>query len=771
MNFFRSKKRFILACWLVAASIQTCCLHAATAQSDVYKKIGDSYLQSFPQLDSVEEPAAVDPKSLELKTVALSEAEQRKIVFEALQKNASVDESSSVLGAQVLKDLELLYGEGVDQSKHLFSKIDRTHTKVGQAVLAKKLLTPKIGNELLVNQEAVKTIVSDSAIFESLNENLECAKSAEPGLLSFWKEISDAEKAYINKTYFTRDRLKLLNSSSYAMEVWTRLGQMNTAMWVTSPIWGYSAAKVLGTYLQNKIGAPKKLTYDQRVKDIGEDGVRIEMAEPFKKIFGDELGEKTAQELIDDLNKYPKSLKGAFFDSFKDMKNFVRNIPNSVKNLKEGYKDSQDTFAEMVEKIKSKHTGTKEELETILKVMKYARYGGLVLGYGARFGIPAAFGYFLFSKTKNSFDRNKECAKISRYLQSQLISVATYLDSMKNISEIVEKNESLVKAIPSIKKIQTLFDGKSVDTSSELRKLASLLSTNTFKGEASFFSLTGRVLAAFKLMEECKDELVGSMEALGEVDAYLSIAKLYKEHADKPAKYAFAQFVEGDTPYIKLSNFWNPFIDPEVVVSNSIELGGDSACNAVVTGPNAGGKSTSITAITMNLLLAQSFGIAPADEVIMTPFSRINTYLNIADDKAIRSRFEAEVFQAQNLMNSIEELPRDQFSFTIMDEIFSGTNAVEAEAAAYSVAKSLAKNTNSICMIATHFTKLTELQKDTNSYANYKVSVVKNDDGSLTYPYLLQHGITNQRIALDILRENGFDSELVKEAQALVNNR
>jgi DNA mismatch repair protein MutS len=366
---------------------------------------------------------------------------------------------------------------------------------------------------------------------------------------------------------------------------------------------------------------------------------------------------------------------------------------------------------------------------------------------------------------KNSYNSEKSFLKDSKYLRDSMVGIVSYLDSIKEAVTITSrlKGESLPKHLSYLFK-------QDENVSDKLNNLIRLLSTNTFKGEASFFSLTGRVLAAFKLMEECKDELVGAMESLGEVDAYLSIAKLYKEHADKPSRYTFAQFVESDTPYVKLSNFWNPFIDPEVVVANDVELGGDSACNAVVTGPNAGGKSTSITAITMNLLLAQSFGIAPADEVIMTPFSRINTYLNIADDKAIRSRFEAEVFQVQNLMNSIEELPRDQFSFTIMDEIFSGTNAVEAEVAAYSVAKSLAKNTNSICMIATHFTKLTELQKDTNSYTNYKVSVVKNDDGSLTYPYLLQHGITNQRIALDILRENGFDSELVKEAQALMNN-
>ena len=51
----------------------------------------------------------------------------------------------------------------------------------------------------------------------------------------------------------------------------------------------------------------------------------------------------------------------------------------------------------------------------------------------------------------------------------------------------------------------------------------------------------------------------------------------------------------------------------------------------VITGPNAGGKSTFIKSVTLSLILSQNVGYILGTSMKMTPFKLINTYLNIPD--------------------------------------------------------------------------------------------------------------------------------------------
>ena len=65
--------------------------------------------------------------------------------------------------------------------------------------------------------------------------------------------------------------------------------------------------------------------------------------------------------------------------------------------------------------------------------------------------------------------------------------------------------------------------------------------------------------------------------------------------------------------------------------------------NVVITGPNAAGKSTFIKALSLSILFSQTICIVPASNFVLTPFTLINTYLNIPDCKGKESLFEAEM--------------------------------------------------------------------------------------------------------------------------------
>ena len=141
-------------------------------------------------------------------------------------------------------------------------------------------------------------------------------------------------------------------------------------------------------------------------------------------------------------------------------------------------------------------------------------------------------------------------------------------------------------------------------------------------------------------------------------------------------------------------------------------MGNKYPCNSIITGPNAGGKSTIIKSIGISLLTSQTLGLAFADNLQFTPFHILNSYLNIPDCKGKESLFEAEMHRSLDHIKMCKNLPEEQRSFIIMDEIFSSTNPHEGISGAYAIAKKMASFDNSVCVITTHFTQLTNLESE-----------------------------------------------------------
>jgi DNA mismatch repair protein MutS len=352
---------------------------------------------------------------------------------------------------------------------------------------------------------------------------------------------------------------------------------------------------------------------------------------------------------------------------------------------------------------------------------------------------------------------------VANNIHGHMIPVGNYTETLDDIFATISTSPELASVFPEYKELAAF----NTAINDETQSLVDALKTETFKGEPSIFSLRGRVLASFKKMFAGKNHFIGSMQIIGKLDAYLSIAKLYKEHANNSnARYCFASYEAASTPHLKAIKFWVPMLNPDAVVTNNIEMGNINPRNIIVTGPNAGGKSTVLKSIIISVILAQTIGIAPANEMTLTPFGIIKSYMNIADTTGSASLFQAEMRRTQGLIDSIKALLPGQFAFIIMDEIFTGTNHREGQAGAFGVVKKIANNPSCICLFATHFKKLTELESTLpKAVANKKVTVIKNADSSFTFPYKLEAGITDQAIALDLLAQQGFDAEVVQAAQ------
>jgi DNA mismatch repair ATPase MutS len=294
-----------------------------------------------------------------------------------------------------------------------------------------------------------------------------------------------------------------------------------------------------------------------------------------------------------------------------------------------------------------------------------------------------------------------------------------------------------------------------------------------FEKEPYLLSNKGKILKTFFILLNGYDKLTPLLQMIGMIDGINSIANLFLENKNH---YSFPEYMDisenqnqeqqKQKPIISCDNIWNPFLDTSKAIRNDFKLGCDEKPNNIlITGPNASGKSTFIKSVVLGVLLSQTFSIVPSTSMKITPFQLLNTYLNIPDVKGRESLFEAEMYRARNHIKEIKELQDNDFSFVVMDEIFNSTNYEEGVAGAYIIGKELGTIENSLAIITTHFGYLTKLSK-TGKYLNCMFDVEKKDN-MIVKSYKIKEGISKQYLALDLLENNGFNTEMIQEARQI----
>ena len=354
--------------------------------------------------------------------------------------------------------------------------------------------------------------------------------------------------------------------------------------------------------------------------------------------------------------------------------------------------------------------------------------------------------------------------------QTKLMHVVHLLDGLREISRTIKRYPLLAEAMPALRTIEQTIAGIA-QSSHDAKKLLDLLGTSTFRGSASQLSYNGRVIAAYQLMIEQRDQFVVLMHALGEIDAQMSVARLYKEFADERVHFCFPTYNTADAkPSLTLQQAWNPVLSRTKAVANNAQLGGDATRNIIITGPNAGGKSTYMKSVVLCAICAQSIGIAPAQQMTFTPFGKIRTYLNITDDLAAgHSHFKAGVIRARELLETVQALKDGELCLTVVDEVFNGTTFTEGQAAAYSFLKLIGSFGANVMITSTHFPAICDMAESMGSFTNFRVTVNSKPGEKLSYPYTIEQGVSPQVITLQILEEEGFGPEFLADAQECLN--
>lgn len=321
------------------------------------------------------------------------------------------------------------------------------------------------------------------------------------------------------------------------------------------------------------------------------------------------------------------------------------------------------------------------------------------------------FGGWIFSREK-----------ILRSLQVELVDVAKILHCAQRISLCGEQYPALNTQEAFV---QLRYYTQNKETEGKIRKLLSLLNSRTFTTSNPVLFTRGRVLCAYQLLKEIKHELVPLMAALAKIDGMLAINSFAREHTNKEATFGVPVFIpKGESPIVHAKALWLPLIDAHQAVVNDIYLGKNHPKAGIITGPNGTGKSAIMKALAYSVVLAQGWGLVPAQEIQLTEIDHIETYIDPQEDVSQGlSTFMAQKTRADRILARLHNAPSTKSFLILIDEPFSGTVEQQASGLAASLAHDIGSDPRTLLMLATHFEAPTNLAATNKLFANYQLLV------------------------------------------------
>jgi len=320
----------------------------------------------------------------------------------------------------------------------------------------------------------------------------------------------------------------------------------------------------------------------------------------------------------------------------------------------------------------------------------------------------------------------------------------------KDIQAYREIKSSIRKVIRFVYVFQDFFKAIGKDELPDfLRKIAHEISfvvnNQLFQNILSIFNKKGlyffEVLKSDKiLLTELKISLKNIINGYYEIDVLLAMAKTCNEN-----HFHFPVFTDDTNCSFKAEELYHPLIPN--AIPYQVEINKDS--NFIfLTGPNMAGKTTFLKAIGISVYLAHLGMGVPAKSLRLKYFQRLFTSINIPDNVLNGySYFFSEVKRVKQLA---EYLKNGENVFSMIDELFNGTNLKDAYDASAMVISSLVKWDNSVFMLSSH---LWEIWDKISQFPNARSFCFESEikEGAPVFTYHLLQGVSDMRLGMTII--------------------
>ncbi len=259
-----------------------------------------------------------------------------------------------------------------------------------------------------------------------------------------------------------------------------------------------------------------------------------------------------------------------------------------------------------------------------------------------------------------------------------------------------------------------------------------------------------------------RQEVLLAAKTISYLDTICSLAEIADE-------MNFNRPTVNETSLLRIKKGRHPSLEKllkDKFVANDSALGGNGAPQiALITGPNASGKSTYLRQVALIVILAQIGSFVPADEAIIGLCDRIFTRIGLYDSiGAGESTFMTEMIETAEILHHASSR-----SLILLDELGRGTSTFDGLAVAQAVVEFIHNHPKlqTRTLFATHYHELAELEKVLPRFENLHFLIVEKES-ELTFKYKLERGTALRSYGVYAAKLAGLPKPVVRRAETLL---
>lgn len=590
----------------------------------------------------------------------------------------------SIIGKREWKELQL---------DRLVTILDRSTTSFGRWGLVKLLQPIADEKELSRRKEIITFLVEHEQEMRVFQDQLARVKHVEKSLLAYWDTRDQLSKS-AQQFYYEARGLKDLNKSSFALNSGVVMEMFDSVKYlmIVLALGGLSAELQRWVFSENS-----------ELDIVG--GLAAGLTTPYRHHSLSHTGAIDPSKITYNYKDYMRAFGyGSLADRYTV--------------LNKGYATPEAPFWFF-----------KKLLFTVPSMN--LRSGMLGSALGAVFP-TLVFDYQWGNSIVSVSKRIISMYRTLNELQQRVADVAQCVDAIQILQDIVSKQAPTLRSY---------FD-QSDDYDDERELLIKKLLTPRFLKKSDHLYSRGHVLTMHLEMTQKKKTLIPLLHSVALLDAYCSIAQLYKESQKERVIFSFAEFVDAEKPVLNYGDAWLPLLPFSQAITNDFVFGiHNNPSKIIITGPNGGGKSTILKALGVGAVLAQSWGIVPAQEGQQTLFSAIKT--NLAADEDLEqnlSKGMAGIKMMDELRQDIYKSGRNPM-LVLIDEPYGGMVDVEAATRIYKFGIDIADYSHVMIAIATHTKKPIQLAQALPAiFGNYQIKINETKLGGFERLFKLEPG-------------------------------
>jgi DNA mismatch repair protein MutS len=288
--------------------------------------------------------------------------------------------------------------------------------------------------------------------------------------------------------------------------------------------------------------------------------------------------------------------------------------------------------------------------------------------------------------------------------------------------------------------------------------------------EEKIFNAQGEILKIeSKIIEDLRAKFLAKNDFILKIANQLSDLDVLSNFAHLAHKYSYVKAEVTEVIGLNLKESRHPVAERLMgsgeFTPNSVELSREKTRMMLITGPNMSGKSTFIRQCGLIQIMFQIGCFVPASEAKISLADRVFTRVGAGDDLSSgRSTFMVEMNETANILHNAT--PN---SLVILDEVGRGTSTLDGLSLAWSISEELhnQEKLSPLCLFATHYHEMTELENKCEHLRNFQIKVQENDK-NIVFLHQIIAGGADKSYGIHVAKLAGLPQRVISRANDLL---